>query len=75
MGSPRARVDVIRDSEINDLIDYDTRDMLSVLGGDFRDASVRHHATSPSNGATVERTDDLDTHWLRWLPMLNTLAT
>ena len=53
-------VDVIRDSEINDLIDHDTRDMLEGVM-EISEMRVRDIMLPRSQMVTVERTDDLDT--------------
>jgi magnesium and cobalt transporter len=52
-------VDVIRDSEENDLIDHDTRDMLEGVM-EIADMRVRDIMIPRSQMVTVERTDDLD---------------
>lgn len=53
-------VDVIRDSEENDLIDHDTRDMLEGVM-EIAEQRVRDIMIPRSQMVTVERTDDLDT--------------
>ncbi|SON49406.1 CNNM family magnesium/cobalt transport protein CorC [Vibrio tapetis] len=61
-GDPKDRqelVDVIRDSEINDLIDHDTRDMLEGVM-EISEMRVRDIMLPRSQMVTVERTDDLD---------------
>ena len=52
-------VDVIRDSEINDLIDHDTRDMLEGVM-EISEMRVRDIMLPRSQMVTVERTDDLE---------------
>ncbi|MEZ9834210.1 CNNM family magnesium/cobalt transport protein CorC [Vibrio breoganii] len=52
-------VDVIRDSEENDLIDHDTRDMLEGVM-EIAEQKVRDIMIPRSQMVTVERTDDLD---------------
>ncbi|ANS84711.1 CNNM family magnesium/cobalt transport protein CorC [Vibrio scophthalmi] len=52
-------VDVIRDSEENDLIDHDTRDMLEGVM-EIAEMRVRDIMIPRSQMVTVERTDDLD---------------
>ncbi|CAM2905546.1 CNNM family magnesium/cobalt transport protein CorC [Vibrio rarus] len=52
-------VDVIRDSEENDLIDHDTRDMLEGVM-EIAEQRVRDIMIPRSQMVTVERTDDLD---------------
>ncbi len=62
-GEPKDRqelVDVIRDSEINDLIDHDTRDMLEGVM-EISEMRVRDIMLPRSQMVTIERTDDLDT--------------
>ncbi|NLS14182.1 CNNM family magnesium/cobalt transport protein CorC [Vibrio sp. SM6] len=62
-GEPKDRqelVDVIRDSEVNDLIDHDTRDMLEGVM-EIAEMRVRDIMIPRSQMVTVERTDDLDT--------------
>ncbi|WP_117233531.1 CNNM family magnesium/cobalt transport protein CorC [Vibrio maerlii] len=62
-GEPKDRqelVDVIRDSEENDLIDHDTRDMLEGVM-EISEMRVRDIMIPRSQMVTVERTDDLDT--------------
>ena len=59
---PRVRqdlVDVIRDSEENDLIDHDTRDMLEGVM-EISEMRVRDIMIPRSQMVTVERTDNLD---------------
>ncbi|WP_332399188.1 CNNM family magnesium/cobalt transport protein CorC [Vibrio metschnikovii] len=53
-------VDVIRDSEINDLIDHDTRDMLEGVM-EIAEMRVRDIMIPRSQMVTVERTHDMDT--------------
>lgn len=53
-------VDVFRDSEENDLIDHDTRDMLEGVI-EISEMRVRDIMLPRSQMVTVERTDDLDT--------------
>ncbi|PMH37479.1 magnesium/cobalt efflux protein [Vibrio sp. 10N.286.49.B3] len=53
-------VDVIRDSEVNDLIDHDTRDMLEGVM-EISEMRVRDIMLPRSQMVTIERTDDLDT--------------
>ncbi|MHC6801764.1 CBS domain-containing protein, partial [Vibrio antiquarius] len=62
-GEPKDRqelVDVIRDSEVNDLIDHDTRDMLEGVM-EISEMRVRDIMIPRSQMVTVERTHDLDT--------------
>ncbi|MGL5108861.1 MAG: CNNM family magnesium/cobalt transport protein CorC [Vibrio ordalii] len=62
-GDPRDRqelVDVIRDSEINDLIDHDTRDMLEGVM-EISEMRVRDIMIPRSQMVTIDKTDDLDT--------------
>ena len=52
-GDPKDRqelVEVFRDSEENDLIDHDTRDMLEGVMEIAEDARARHHDPSLTNG-------------------------
>ncbi|MGD8112460.1 CNNM family magnesium/cobalt transport protein CorC [Vibrio sp. TRT 21S02] len=61
-GEPKDRqelVDVIRDSEVNDLIDHDTRDMLEGVM-EISEMRVRDIMIPRSQMVTAERTDDLD---------------
>ncbi|QXO16662.1 MULTISPECIES: CNNM family magnesium/cobalt transport protein CorC [Vibrio] len=61
-GEPKDRqelVDVIRDSEVNDLIDHDTRDMLEGVM-EIAEMRVRDIMIPRSQMVTVERTDNLD---------------
>ncbi|KII80448.1 CNNM family magnesium/cobalt transport protein CorC [Vibrio renipiscarius] len=61
-GDPKDRqelVDVIRDSESNDLIDHDTRDMLEGVM-EISEMRVRDIMIPRSQMVTVERTDNLD---------------
>ncbi len=61
-GDPKDRqelVDVIRDSEINDLIDHDTRDMLEGVM-EISEKRVRDIMLPRSQMVTVDRNDDLD---------------
>ncbi|MBF8999794.1 MULTISPECIES: CNNM family magnesium/cobalt transport protein CorC [Vibrio] len=61
-GDPKDRqelVDVIRDSEINDLIDHDTRDMLEGVM-EISEMRVRDIMIPRSQMVTVDRNDDLD---------------
>ncbi len=62
-GDPRDRqelVDVIRDSEINDLIDHDTRDMLEGVM-EISEMRVRDIMIPRSQMVTIDKNDDLDT--------------
>ncbi|MEF1253621.1 MULTISPECIES: CNNM family magnesium/cobalt transport protein CorC [unclassified Vibrio] len=62
-GEPKDRqelVDVIRDSEENDLIDHDTRDMLEGVM-EISEMRVRDIMLPRSQMVTVDRSDDLDT--------------
>ncbi|KGK10599.1 CNNM family magnesium/cobalt transport protein CorC [Vibrio navarrensis] len=62
-GEPKDRqelVDVIRDSEVNDLIDHDTRDMLEGVM-EIAEMWVRDIMIPRSQMVTIERKDDLDT--------------
>ncbi|EKO3426943.1 CNNM family magnesium/cobalt transport protein CorC [Vibrio fluvialis] len=61
-GEPKDRqelVDVIRDSEVNDLIDHDTRDMLEGVM-EIAEMRVRDIMIPRSQMVTIERTDNLD---------------
>mgnify|MGYP000433100894 FL=1 len=61
-GEPKDRqelVDVIRDSEENDLIDHDTRDMLEGVM-EISEMRVRDIMLPRSQMVTVDRSDDLD---------------
>jgi magnesium and cobalt transporter len=61
-GDPKDKqelVDVIRDSEVNDLIDHDTRDMLEGVM-EIADQRVRDIMLPRSQMVTVERTHNLD---------------
>lgn len=61
-GEPKDRqelVDVIRDSEVNDLIDHDTRDMLEGVM-EIAEMRVRDIMIPRSQMVTVERNDNLD---------------
>ncbi|MDA0146900.1 CNNM family magnesium/cobalt transport protein CorC [Vibrio sp. LaRot3] len=61
-GEPKDRqelVEVFRDSEENDLIDHDTRDMLEGVM-EIAEMRVRDIMIPRSQMVTVERTDDLD---------------
>uniref|UniRef100_UPI0013A6F75B CBS domain-containing protein n=1 Tax=Vibrio variabilis TaxID=990271 RepID=UPI0013A6F75B len=61
-GEPKDRqelVDVIRDSEENDLIDHDTRDMLEGVM-EISEMRVRDIMLPRSQMVTIERSDDLD---------------
>lgn len=62
-GEPKDRqelVEVIRDSEENDLIDHDTRDMLEGVM-EISEMRVRDIMLPRSQMVTVDRSDDLDT--------------
>ncbi|WP_100753725.1 CNNM family magnesium/cobalt transport protein CorC [Vibrio salilacus] len=62
-GEPKDRqelVDAIRDSEENDLIDHDTRDMLEGVM-EISEMRVRDIMLPRSQMVTVDRSDDLDT--------------
>ena len=61
-GEPKDRqelVDVIRDSEVNDLIDHDTRDMLEGVM-EIAEMRVRDIMIPRSQMVTIERKDNLD---------------
>ncbi|WP_428772104.1 CNNM family magnesium/cobalt transport protein CorC [Vibrio sp.] len=61
-GDPKDRqelVEVIRDSEVNDLIDHDTRDMLEGVM-EISEKRVRDIMIPRSQIVTVDRNDDLD---------------
>ncbi len=61
-GEPKDRqelVDVIRDSEENDLIDHDTRDMLEGVM-EISEMRVRDIMLPRSQMVTIERSDNLD---------------
>ena len=61
-GEPKDRqelVDVIRDSEINDLIDHDTKDMLEGVM-EIAEMRVRDIMIPRSQMVTVEKEHDLD---------------
>ena len=61
-GEPKDRqelVDVIRDSEVNDLIDHDTRDMLEGVM-EISEMRVRDIMIPRSQMVTVDRNDNLD---------------
>ena len=51
---------MIRDSEINDLIDHDTRDMLEGVM-EISEMRVRDIMIPRSQMVTIDKTDDLDT--------------
>ncbi|GIA37125.1 hemolysin, putative [Vibrio cholerae] len=61
-GEPKDRqelVDVIRDSEVNDLIDHDTRDMLEGVM-EIAEMRVRDIMIPRSQMVTIDRTHNLD---------------